>query len=178
MMNNFKVGDKVVRKKEFQADVHWGYGGLFCTVSVCCGDGNFKLYEDKQNILWKEEKFELYKEPEMQTNLKHNAVQQSSSTSRHPLADLIHAWAEGAEIEVYDRDKETWNVIKSPAWLQQAQYRIKPRTVTKQYRMAKTIDGVIAVDVTDSTLDDPAEYNVEGFISWIGEVTNVVEEVK
>lgn len=66
----------------------------------------------------------------------------------------------------------------TPSWSNSFSYRIKPRTVTKQYRMAKTIDGVIAVDVTDSTLDDPAEYNVEGFISWIGDVTNVVEEVK
>jgi len=178
MMDNFKVGDKVVRKKEFQAEFPWGLGGLFCTVSVCCGDGNFKLYEDKQNILWKEEKFELYKEPEMQTNLKHNPVQQSSSTSRHPLADLIHAWAEGAEIEIYDYTDKVWRSTMTPSWSNSFSYRIKPKTVTKRYRMAKTFDGVIAVDVTDSTLDDPAEYNVEDFISWIGDVTNVVEEVK
>jgi hypothetical protein len=167
MMNNFKVGDKVVRKKEFQAEFPWGLGEQFCTVSVCYGDGTFELYEDKQHLLRDEEKFELDKEPEMKPNPK-----------RLPCADVIHAWAEGAEIEVYDYHDKVWTVTKSPSWSDTFSYRIKPKKVTKQYRMAKTIDGVIAVDVTNSTLDDPAEYNVEGFISWIGGVTNVVEEVK
>ncbi len=177
-MNNFKVGDKVVRKKEFQYESPWRFGEQFCTVSVCYGDGNFKLYEDKQNILWVGERFELYKEPEMQTNLKHNAVQQSSSTSRHPLADLIHAWAEGAEIQIYDYTDKVWRSIMTPSWSNTFSYRVKPKTVTKQYRMAKTTNGVTAVDITNASLDNPAEYDVEGFINWIGGVTNVVEEVK
>jgi DNA modification methylase len=43
---------------------------------------------------------------------------------RHPHADLIHAWAEGAEIEV---KADVWRVEKRPMWHEQNEYRIKPK---------------------------------------------------
>ena len=44
-------------------------------------------------------------------------------TTPHKHAALIHAWADGAEIEFLDH--ETW-VCTSPSWNQTHQYRIKP----------------------------------------------------
>jgi hypothetical protein len=45
---------------------------------------------------------------------------------RHKHADLIHAWAEGAEIEIR-RDKDTpWDKTASPKWYYEFEYRIKP----------------------------------------------------
>jgi len=45
---------------------------------------------------------------------------------RHPHAEIIHAWAEGAEIEWYDREHEGWVVVPNPSWYAHHQYRVKP----------------------------------------------------
>lgn len=42
----------------------------------------------------------------------------------HKHADLIKAWADGAEIEVYWNGK--WEETASPDWNTQAEYRVKP----------------------------------------------------
>ena len=39
-------------------------------------------------------------------------------------AELIKAWADGAEIEWFDG--RTWQVVRSPAWCDDTQYRVKP----------------------------------------------------
>ncbi len=44
----------------------------------------------------------------------------------HKHAELIKAWADGAEIEVYDEPLDRWvDVIGAPAWTSK-KYRIKP----------------------------------------------------
>jgi hypothetical protein len=44
---------------------------------------------------------------------------------KHKHADLIHAWADGAEIQVYCNDS-TWEDVDYPAWGGGIKYRIKP----------------------------------------------------
>jgi len=48
-------------------------------------------------------------------------------SQRHKHADLIHAWAEGAEIEVKAFDG-SWSepLNNSPVWFPDYEYRIKP----------------------------------------------------
>ena len=46
---------------------------------------------------------------------------------RHKHADLIHAWAEGAEIECFDRNTDEWFSTKEPSWWSDTDYRIKPK---------------------------------------------------
>lgn len=53
-------------------------------------------------------------------------------SDRHPHADLIHAWAEGAEIEFRpDASKANygsslaWQTCRNPDWHPNFQYRIK-----------------------------------------------------
>lgn len=43
---------------------------------------------------------------------------------RHKHADLIHAWAEGADIQY--RFKDEWNDIENPSFIDCFEYRIKP----------------------------------------------------
>ena len=43
---------------------------------------------------------------------------------KHKHADLIHAWADGAEIQVFHIDR--WEDCPSPAWRDAVTYRIKP----------------------------------------------------
>jgi len=45
---------------------------------------------------------------------------------RHKHADLIHAWAEGAEIEIYIPLDRKWVHSPSPSFLRDIEYRIKP----------------------------------------------------
>ena len=42
----------------------------------------------------------------------------------HKHAELIHAWADGAEIEINLRNG--WKVAQAPAWATYKDYRIKP----------------------------------------------------
>jgi len=43
---------------------------------------------------------------------------------KHKHADLIHAWADGAEIEFYDITH--WVHMPKPNWVDAALYRVKP----------------------------------------------------
>jgi hypothetical protein len=52
-----------------------------------------------------------------------------SKPARHKHADLIHAWADGAEIQVFERGEWKPVVGNSPYWLVDSQYRIKPKTI-------------------------------------------------
>ena len=45
--------------------------------------------------------------------------------ARHKHADLIHAWADGAEIQVLNNGR--WIDIYYPSWSEYAEYRIKPQ---------------------------------------------------
>lgn len=49
--------------------------------------------------------------------------------ARHKHADLIHAWAEGAEIQCLDSEDGEWVGYfdgAKPGWLDDHEYRIKP----------------------------------------------------
>lgn len=72
--------------------------------------------------------------------------------ARHKHADLIHAWAEGAEIEFQSKFSEKWHLAE-PSWHENVTYRIKPKPKLYQSRVeipkpltveeAKAIDGLI-----------------------------------
>ena len=49
---------------------------------------------------------------------------QGEEHMRHKHADLIHAWADGAEIQLLDGNK--W-VNTYPLWLENNEYRVKPQ---------------------------------------------------
>jgi hypothetical protein len=44
----------------------------------------------------------------------------------HKHAELIKAWADGAEIEAFDSCIDEWVKASSPSWGNQIEYRIKP----------------------------------------------------
>ena len=62
---------------------------------------------------------------------------------KHKHADLIHAWADGAQIQWRDpKDDERWSDIKIPNWLEDCEYRIKPtpRPDLYKYVVVEAID--------------------------------------
>lgn len=84
------------------------------------------------------------------------------STKRHKHADLIHAWAEGAEIQYFHKDQLCWTSVigNDPSWFDDTQYRIKPKTKTVRFRNYLTINNFIAV----SHMDNP-----DYFVKWLGD---------
>ena len=56
---------------------------------------------------------------------------QQINPKRHKHADLIHAWAEGAEIQFLNAEDKWMDVQGYPSWLSGGQYRIKPKLVKK-----------------------------------------------
>jgi len=44
---------------------------------------------------------------------------------KHKHADLIYAWADGAQIQWKDRDGQ-WHDMGEPLWSEKHEYRIKP----------------------------------------------------
>lgn len=53
---------------------------------------------------------------------------------RHKHADVIHAWAEGEEIEQRNLDSDRWFPVKAehPIWYAHTEYRIKPKIVKRE----------------------------------------------
>ena len=67
--------------------------------------------------------------------------------TRHEHADIIHAWADGAEIQRRENSCVAWTDTHNPQWIAGVEYRIKPRTVKHEgwvniYRM----HGVIRIE--------------------------------
>ena len=44
----------------------------------------------------------------------------------HKHAELIKAWADGAEIECYFNGLKKWDSVSEPSWSEDFKYRIKP----------------------------------------------------
>ena len=59
---------------------------------------------------------------------------------KHKHAELIHAWADGAEIQVQTNDG-SWNTLPNPHWTALT-YRIKPKEPIVRYACAKFTDYV------------------------------------
>lgn len=104
--------------------------------------------------------------------------------NKHKYYDVIVAWANGEKIQYnhygkgwYDFNFYPQNNI--PGFNNEdTEWRIKPKTVSKLYRMALHNDGsVAAYNVTKATIDYPIEYNINGFIRWIGDTAEVETEV-
>jgi len=45
---------------------------------------------------------------------------------KHKHADLIHAWADGAQIQCKSLEDDKWENVRTPSWCEHFFYRIKP----------------------------------------------------
>jgi hypothetical protein len=62
----------------------------------------------------------------------------------HKHAELIKAWADGAEIEYYEDFYDSWRPVSSPAWIEDIKYRIKPH-VEKKFIFAQYFEDAQCV---------------------------------
>lgn len=93
-------------------------------------------------------------------------------SKRHKHADLIIAWAEGAEIEHYSDSREEWRCVDEPYWYDEAQYRVKPKTRKEQRRIA-------VLSYEDREILSTVHYDFEGtenqsnFVRWATDIIEV-----
>ena len=82
---------------------------------------------------------------------------------RQPHAELIHLWAEGAEIE-FRITSSDWLTIESPSWDSDNIYRVKPKLVKKTlWVQVWDTSG----DVKQSKyIDRPFELHIEEGSTW------------
>ena len=97
--------------------------------------------------------------------------QSTHNTKRHKHADLIHAWADGAEIQ-YQKANGLWDCVfeNRPTWSDCEIYRIKPKT--KIVRFRNFLHSIGNVLVSNEDISD-RDY----FVKWLGDWQNVeIEE--
>lgn len=88
---------------------------------------------------------------------------------RHKHADVIIAWAEGKDVQVWDRGPKRWCDVKTstPIFVEDWKYRIKPPA--KKYRVA-LFESDTSVYYT-GTADTPEDANLyekgRNFVRWL-----------
>ena len=88
---------------------------------------------------------------------------------RHKHADVIIAWAEGKDVQVWDYTTNKWGDIPgTPAWCEEWKYRIKPPA--KKYRMAlfhrHIISESLVVACNTSRVAEKYE-SLPDFVRWL-----------
>lgn len=59
----------------------------------------------------------------------------------HVHAEVIKAWADGAEIEYRHEDCHMWRVADNPTWNLYNRYRVKPEPVVKYHGILQGVNG-------------------------------------
>ncbi len=85
---------------------------------------------------------------------------------RHKHADVIIAWAEGRDVQVWDEGTRRWYDIKGkfPLFNEDREHRIKPPA--KKYRVA-LFNDYTWVFTADNTEDASSHEKERGFIRWL-----------
>lgn len=88
-------------------------------------------------------------------------------TQRHKHADVIIAWANGAEIEYRDTPTSPWAKAGTPGWYEDYEYRVKPPA--RKYRVALfKYPGVAAVVSVANSEEDAGRYEENPqFVRWL-----------
>jgi hypothetical protein len=90
----------------------------------------------------------------------------------HKHADLIKAWADGAEIQYKMSEylaSDVWIDTHQPVWESNNEYRVKPKTVKYRLYLYKGwASHTIRVGIQESPYDSDKS-NSEGFIRWLGD---------
>jgi hypothetical protein len=91
----------------------------------------------------------------------------------HIRADIIKAWADGAEIEVYEDHFDVWTPTSRPAWLPEMVYRVKTEPKQKPHIHADIIKAWSDGAEIQSKFDEPEEmyygqnsWSLEPFPDW------------
>ena len=86
-------------------------------------------------------------------------------TLKHKHADLIHAWADGAKIQIlYTDDPQYWEDRENPTWHPESVYRIKPEP-------KPDFDGIV---IMQCVFDDKV-FTVKQKLTFDGETGKIIK---
>lgn len=122
-MNKFKIGDKVkcTANCGTASYVREGYMGVVTSLSPC---GHYVRVDGHMSGGYTES-YELVE------------AEPTYPNPPHKHAELIKAWADGAEIQCKILGTEGWANIDLPAWSEGLAYRIKPNKSYKDIQIEK-----------------------------------------
>lgn len=80
--------------------------------------------------------------------------------AEHKHAEVIRAYANGAEIEIYDAAMG-WLDIGNPSWIEKCQYRVKPTQTASGYPQTKMTPGDLGATFIHSMMGVDPRYAPE-----------------
>ena len=84
---------------------------------------------------------------------------------RHKHADVIIAWAEGKDVQVWDEGAKCWcDIVKAVPFFMGDKYRVKPPP--KKYRVA-LFNDYTCVCTADNAVDARAYEKERSFVRWL-----------
>lgn len=85
---------------------------------------------------------------------------------RHKHADVIIAWAEGKDVQVWDEGAKRWFDVgaSTPRFVEDWEYRVKP--APKKYRVA-LFNNFTCVCTADNMNDARSYEKDTGFVRWL-----------
>jgi len=81
----------------------------------------------------------------------------------HKHSEIIKAWADGAEIQMYRPENDSWNYINNPSWFPSIQYRVKPEPKPDIVRYVRAAPDFVA------SCNTKKEYSNNLLLTWDGE---------
>lgn len=87
---------------------------------------------------------------------------------RHKHADVIIAWAKGAEVDSKVAATGEWVRARHPGWHEDCEYRVKPPA--RKYRVAlfqNSNNGYYYTVVADTQDDAVCYVDDSGFVRWL-----------
>ena len=86
-------------------------------------------------------------------------------TTRHKHADVIIAWANGAQVEFRSHLSGGWEASSAPSWFEDYEYRVKPPA--KKYRVALFKNPNYYTSTADMQEDAAYYENSPVFVRWL-----------
>ena len=84
---------------------------------------------------------------------------------RHKHADVIIAWAEGKDVQIWDDGTKRWWGVTNPSFYEDRKYRIKPPA--KKYRVALFLDEAPQAVAANSQVTADNFESRSNFIRWL-----------
>lgn len=86
----------------------------------------------------------------------------------HIHADLIKAWADGAEIQVL-YSGTYWKDIFYPYWHEKVEYRIKPKTIKYRVGIVVHLNGEPSPMIATTHSAETYYEKLQHFVKWLGD---------
>jgi hypothetical protein len=85
----------------------------------------------------------------------------------HKHAEVIKAWADGAEIQYKDSVYCLWHTIPDPLWVETVEYRVKPETIKYRVALMRDIGGYYTNTYNSGIPEEIIYSSYTHFVKWL-----------